>query len=318
MQEASLWGHLTRITCSVCRPPWAPKDEFDEDLARAGKPAPGDDFGAQMSRGNVCVMLANSVLYGAPSLGGKAPSQPAPDDDLDAKKAAHRLIERANMLQNRGADANRRGDPHEAYRLFERASNLVPHNPVHVLSAANMQLKIALAAPTSRLSPAFRAAIELYDRARALRLTDAQSKLLEQKRAVAEEAMAQASETMEMTADIEARAQAAARNSVTQIALSPTKNGRAARDGDGGDANLTPEQRQALLDLGLDALPATREMLRAHVRILLKTFHPDKQAERPEGLRLEPTVATTFIRRIKLAAARLLEAIDDEGEGYYV
>lgn len=263
-------------------------------------------FGWDLTHGNLCTMLANS-------LGGKVPAQQA---HADASMQLHSLIERATVLQNRGADANRRGDPHEACRLFERAADMVPHNPVHVLSAANMHLKIGLAGGRSRL-PSLHAAVELYDRAGALRLSQAQLNLLEQKRDVAAMAIAHAAENAETAAEMDARRQAAARNTMTQLSLSPLKKGRAARDGDDRNAKLTAEQQQALLDVGLDALPANREILRAHVRLLLRNFHPDKQADRPEALQLDPTVATAFIRRIKLAAARLLEAIDDESEESY-
>ena len=127
-------------------------------------------------------------------------------------------------------------------------------------------------------------------------------------------AIAHAAENAETAAEMDARRQA---GTVTQLSISPLKKGRAARDGDDRNAKLTAEQQQALLDVGLDALPANREILRAHVRLLLRNFHPDKQADRPEALQLDPTVATAFIRRIKLAAARLLEAIDDESEESY-
>jgi len=339
--SASLWDTVARITCSVCRPPWAAseRDGFDQDdvhvnvskadsnLSKANRNGNVADAGS-VERGNVCAMLAAQVLQsGGPALHAPsttkpeaAPLLPSADANLAQKKAAHRQLERAKELQNQGADANRRGEAVVAYRLFERAMELAPNNPVHVLSAANMKLKLGLAAPTTTLSPAFPEALKLYERAATLQLTASQRQLLEAKRNLALEAVAQAREAKQLAADQEARAQAAARNTVTQISLSPNKNGSAPRDGFGGDGakNLTVEQQQAMLDLGLDRLPSSREALRTHVRVLLKTFHPDKQAQRPEGLRLEPTVATMFIRRIKLAAARLMETIQDEDEGYYV
>ena len=321
----NLWDHITRITCNVCRPPWAENKQANEfqrgapiQAAHAFNGSAATTKGSGDQGADICAMLAKQIMNGKACTFDANPDAELLPSEIEAKKAAYRIYERANALQNRGAEANRQGDPYDAYRLFERAMKLMPMNPVHVLSAANMQLKIGLAAPRTRLSPAFKTALGLFERASELRLTVAQRKLLEAKRSLAEDAVGAFAERSSLAKDQEA----AARNTVTQLSLSPTKNGPAPRDFSGASAkssnHLTAEQQQAMLDLGLDTLPRTREQLRGHVRLLLETFHPDKQAARPEGLRLEPTIATTFIRRIKLAAARLMEAIQDEDEGYYV
>ena len=167
----SVWDTITNLTCNLlsCRPPWAEptrRDDLDRDVVHLHPAKHG---------GNLC--STPSLTH--ESSGGSLP----PVDSPTAEKTA---FERANALQKSGAEANRKDHLHEAFQLFERAHRLMPRNPVHLLSAANMKLKMGLASPTTRLSPACSEALELYERASRLQLTEAQRSMVETKRGLAE------------------------------------------------------------------------------------------------------------------------------------
>ena len=82
---------------------------------------------------------------------------------------------RAKLNHREGMVANKNGDARTAYYWFMRANALRPQEPVHIISAANMLVKIAAEDPASH---AIEEAFLLYENAARLDLTSKQRQMV--------------------------------------------------------------------------------------------------------------------------------------------